>query len=617
MARMEEESGAVFNRRAAVLGLVSAGVYAGLAARVYPLQILQQDKYAVLADDNRFNYHVVAPERGRILDRFGAIIAGNRENYRILVTPEDTGGLEALLERLSAFFPLDDDARAVILRQAKNQPGFVPLTVAENLDWSAFAAVNLRAPELPGVTPDVGLIRAYPDGEAFAHLVGYVGKPSEDDVARDPNLRHPGFRVGRQGLERSHDENLRGEAGSLKVEVNAYGRVIRERPEEGRRAKPGQDLVLSVDAELQRYAVERLGEESGSAVVMAVETGEILALASAPAFDSNVFARIPTPKEFAELRGDPRRPLFNKAVQGVYPPASTYKMVMAHAILHHGVADPEERVFCGGRLRLGSRVFHCWRRGGHGGVDLNGAIKGSCDVYFYEMARRLGMERITPVAQSFGIGERLDLGLNNETAGLLPDPQWKRARFDQPWVTGDTFNHGIGQGFLGASPLQLAVMTARLASGRAIQPTLTLPPKDDAPPLPYDAEAFARVRAAMGAVCEEPGGTAFGKFRTFGEADLRAGGKTGTAQVRSITQAERRSGVLSQSQLRWELRNHALFVAFAPLDAPKYAISVVIDHGGSGSGAAAPVARDILLRAVQSDPLGRPRRYAQADGTGP
>lgn len=594
---MSRDSESTFTRRALLLSGAGGAVFAGLGARLFTLQVQQSERYQTLSEDNQFNYRLLPPPRGRITDRFGDLIADNRDAYNVLMVPDQTGGVEKTLERLRGLIGLSDEEIERVLRDVSRSPSFRPVRVAENLDWDVFARLNIHAPDLPGVLPVAGELRFYPHPHAFAHVTGYVGKANEEMAGDDPLLRHPGFKVGRDGLELSQDERLRGEAGALKIEVDAFGRVVRELPDPRTRPVPGEDLRLTLDMGLQRYAHERLGQEAASAVVMDTVTGDVLALVSAPSYDPNHFARGMSQAEYDTLRADPRNPLFKKPVAGLFPPASTFKMLVAMAAQRHGLNEPSERIFCPGRMRLGNRTFHCWRRSGHGAVNMREAIQRSCDVYFYETARRLGIERISETAREFGLGEMFEIGIPGTEDGLVPDPQWKRTRRDAPWTTGDTFNTGIGQGFLQTSPLQLAVMSSRLASGRRVMPRLIREGRNPIfDPLPYSPKAFAVIRDAMMSVCEEPRGTAhYALEGGFNLGDVLMAGKTGTAQVVSLSNQKNADGTIP-----WDRRHHGLFVAFAPYDRPRYACAVVIEHGGGGT-VAAPYARDILRMAVQRD----------------
>jgi penicillin-binding protein 2 len=454
------------------------------------------------------------------------------------------------------------------------------------------------------VNPEVGLSRRYPLVEDFAHVVGYVGPVSDADLAEledpDPLLQIPKFQIGKIGVERWMEADLRGRAGTKRIEVNSVGRVMRELDRQEGIA--GDDLMLTIDADVQNFAQARLGEESAAVVVLDVKNGDILAIASAPSFDPNLFVRGISMADYNLLTENDHRPLANKSVQGAYPPGSTFKMVTGLAALEAGVIDAQTTVYCPGYLEFGGRKFHCWKHGGHGRVDMQRSLKESCDVYYYEVAQRVGIDKIAEMGRRLGLGMRHDLPMSAITDGVMPDKAWKEERHKAEWRIGDTINAAIGQGYVLTSPLQLAVMTARIASGRAIVPRLIRAigtaevPVPDAPPLGISAEHLAAVQQGMYGVVNAQGGTAGGS-RIADETMLMAG-KTGTSQVRNISSAERASGVIRNDQLPWNRRDHALFVGYAPAEAPQIAVSVVVEHGGGGSLAAAPIARDVILRVL-------------------
>lgn len=602
--RRDVAAGDRFTRRAALLFGVQFSAATALGWRLYDLQVVDGAEYQAKAEENRLAARALAPERGAIFDRFGQPLAANRPNYAALLVREQAQSVEEVVTRLRQIIDLSRRDLDRLERRLSRTPGFVPVPVKDNLDWDSFARLNANAPVLPGVLLDAGWARMYPDGATVGHVVGYVGAVTENDLEndaeRDPILRLPGARIGKSGVERSFEKPLRGSAGSRRIEVNAAGREIREI--ERRDGTPGQQLTLTLDIGLQTYAMERLKGESGAAVVLDTETGDILALASAPSFDPNKFVFGISHPDWDALRNDQFDPLRDKAAAGVYPPGSTWKMMTALAALEAGF-KPRERVRCTGSLRYGNRTFHCWKRQGHGSMRLRSGIKNSCDLYFYEAAQKAGIDRIADMARRFGVGERPDIMLPNVKSGLMPTPDWMRAEEGRPWSGGDTLNVGIGQGALLMTPLQMAVMTARLANGRVrVAPRLIMAvdgveqPIAAPEPLGVDPEHIELIREAMGAVVNEPGGTAY-RSRTVDDT-MSFAGKTGTAQVRSIGSAERSSGVRDNEELPWRLRDHALFVAFGPVSSARYAIAVVIEHGGGGSRAAAPVARDILLRAM-------------------
>lgn len=578
--------------------------FVGLTSRLYQLQILEAKKYQGLSEENQFNFRLLVPSRGKILDHKGRVLASNVENFRILLRPDQVNDLDALLLRLSQVMTLSPEREAQIRKEFTKRAKASTIEIVDHMDWKTFARVNLWLPELPGIQPEAGEVRTYPAGNELAHIIGYVGAvPPDYPNKSEPLLRHQGFRIGRTGMERKFDLALRGKAGALKFEVNAVGRVIRELPDIRTKAKAGKDIKLSVDLELQSVAAKALAGTSGAACVLDLANGEVRALVSTPSFDPNKFAKGISNEDYQALLGDEFNPLFNKAIGGAFPPASCFKPVVAMAAMDAGLADPKERIHCSGKIELGDRVFHCWRRKGHGNVNLNGAIGVSCDIYFYELAKRLGIDRIHDAALKFGFGKLFDLDLGGGSSGLVPTQAWKRARFDLPWAQGETLIAGIGQGYLSATPLQLAIMTARIATGRKIVPTLVHQEGssvDTIEPLGFSDAALDVAKQGMSSVVNKPWATAYTPNGLDGEGMLWAG-KTGTGQVRRISQAERDDIVLKNKDLPWELRDHALFVGFAPLDKPQFAISVVVEHGGGGSSTAAPVARQILRFALQQN----------------
>jgi penicillin-binding protein 2 len=616
MNRRDNDLQRVFTRRALLLGTAQLGLFGALVGRLYYLQVMESDKYTLLADENRINMRLLSPRRGRVLDRFGVELASNRRNYRVMIVAEQTRNVDATLEALSKLIQVDDTQRARVKREIERRRKFVPVVVAENLSWDDFAKVNLHSPDLPGVQLDVGETRDYPYAGTFSHVVGYVGAVSEAEIGDDPLLELPGFRIGKSGVEKVYDERLRGRAGHSQMEVNAYGRAIREL--ERHNGQQGDDVVLTIDADLQRFAMERLGEDSGAAVVMDIHTGEVLALASNPGYDPNWFNVGITGPQWRQLNGDKYKPLINKAIQGQYPPGSTFKMLVGLAALEAGVMTPETRVFCQGHMEFGNNTFHCWKKGGHGSMNMASGLEESCDVYFYETARRVGVDKIAEMAKRLGLGEFTGIDLTGERRGLIPTRSWKQAVLGQPWAQGENLVTGIGQGYITTTPLQLAVMAARLANGGyAVQPRIVR--TDDAfgpatdqrlaaqrwPHIGIKREQLEIALEGMIRVTTPPRGTAAGARITL--AQYAMAGKTGSSQVRRISRQERETRVRKNEEKPWEERDHALFVAYAPVGAPRYACSVIIEHGGSGAKAAAPVARDILLETQKLDPSRRPR----------
>ena len=611
MARRETSIRGRFTRRALLLGGGQIGLLALLGGRLYQLQVVEAEKYVTLAEENRISLRLVAPPRGRLLDRHGAPIAANQENFRVLLVAEQTPDIAATLATFNSLVPLTEAERARIERDTRRNRRFVPVAVREFLTWEDMARIEVNAPDLPGILVDRGQTRLYPHGEELAHVLGYVAPPAEADVQADddPLLMLPGIRIGRAGIERVHDRVLRGKAGAIQLEVNAVGRVIRELSRQ--EGTPGLDVTLSIDLSLQRFAMQRMAAESAAAVVLDARNGEILTLASTPSFDPSVFNSGVSQAQWRTWMANRRKPLTNKAISGLYAPGSTFKMLVALSALEANVIGPNERVACNGYVELGDTRFHCWSKGGHGAVDLRQAIKVSCDCYFYEVARRVGIDRIAAMSNRFGLGVEAGIELPGARTGLVPTRAWRLAQSGGiPWQQGDTLVHGIGQGFTQTTPLQLATMTARLATGRAVKPHLTRAiggtiQKGDRPEhwpsLGVSDRNLRLVREAMVAVVNEQGGTGYGS--RLPDRQLMAG-KTGTTQVRRITMADRERG-LRQDQIPWEYRHHALFVCYAPAENPVYACAVIIEHGGGGAAAAAPVAKDIMAEALARDPARR------------
>jgi penicillin-binding protein 2 len=615
----EERRRSVFRRRAFILGGVQLGAFAFLASRLYKLQVVQGARYATLAEENRISARLIAPPRGRVLDRNGKTVAGNRLNWRVLLVAEQSADVNATLETFTRIVPLEAHERARIEREVRRRRRFVPVIVREFLTWEEMARIEVNAPDLPGISVDLGTTRLYPEAEHLAHIVGYVAPPAEADIGEDPLLELPGIRVGRAGVERAHDRVLRGRAGSVQLEVNAVGRVIREL--DRREGIPGQDVQISVDADLQRAIRGRI-EEGTSVVLLDARNGEVLAMASQPSFDPSVFNTGVSGAQWRQWTASRSTPLINKATNGLYAPGSTFKMVVALAALEARVVGPGERVSCPGHMDLGTSRFHCHNRNGHGALDMRQALKYSCDIYFYEMAKRLGIDRISAMARRFGLGVDLEIEIPGVRRGLAPTRAWREAA-GRPWALGDTVIHGIGQGFFQFTPLSLATMVARIASGRAVQPHLTRqiggrPTRgvraEDWPSLGIPDRDMRLVRDAMWAVVNEEGGTAR-IARLPAAFGAQVAGKTGTTQVRRVTREQRERGFRVETMPR-EWRPHALFVAYAPHDNPMFAVSVVVEHGTSGSMAAAPLARDVLAEAFQRLRPGGPGTQRVAERAG-
>ncbi|MDI9349577.1 MAG: penicillin-binding protein 2 [Candidatus Symbiobacter sp.] len=634
---MREEQ---FTRRAIMIGGFQALLFSSLAARLFYLSVIDSSRYSTLADVNRVGLKLLIPPRGRIFDRYGEKLAINRLNYRVMLVREQAGDVAATLDALSLLIEVTDSDRQRVLHEIENKRSFVPVMVRENLNWEEVSRVELNVPDLPGLTIDVGQLRHFPHTFAVGHILGYVGAVSESDQAAlggdDPLLELPDFRIGKNGVERYYDPQLRGTAGASRIEVNSVGRAVRElsRIE----AVPGHDLQLNIDIGLQEYGNLLVGDQSASVVLMDVKSGGILTMISAPAFDPNVFSSGVSPQVWNELISNPKHPLTNKSTSGLYAPGSTFKIVTAMAGLENGAITESTEMACPGHYDLGDSRFHCWRRGGHGIVNLQRALKESCDVFFYETARRVGIDKLGETARKFGFGKAVGIDMPSERGGLVPTRNWKQANYGIQWMQGDSVTAGIGQSFLQVTPLQLAVMMARLVNGgKAVTPRLKrqLIPNQakngGASPnhigkemvgqydalkstkiseadkaggqfadLGFDPNHVQAVMRGLIAATNEPNGTAYAARIT--DAGMEMGGKTGSAQVRRISKYERERGIRPQESIPWEQRDNALFVAFAPIDAPRYACSVVVEHGIHGSWAA-PIARDLLRQAMLRDKL--------------
>lgn len=598
----DNDKGKVLIRRSLIMALIKFLLLMVIIARLYYLQVYQADRYKTLADENRISTQLLVPPRGIIFDRNGVTIASNQQNFQALIVAEQAPNVQETLDAFKKIMPLSEAEEERIKKDLKRNRSFVPIKIRDNLSWEEVSRIQLNAPDLPGIVIDEGLTRYYPFGAGMAHILGYVSSVSDKDVKDDPLLEVPGFKIGKSGIEKYLEKALRGESGNLKLEVNAYGRIMKEI--ERVDGIPGKDVQLTIDSRLQQKAFELFGEESGAAVLLDVHTGEILAFVSAPSFDPNMMTQGLSTEDWNALLHNERNPLTDKAISGQYSPGSTFKMIVALAALEAGVIKPETRTYCAGKMFLGNHAFHCWKKEGHGHLNVVEALQHSCDIFFYETAQKLGIEKIADMARRFGLGSKINIGLENEKAGLIPDKEWKLRRFGEPWQQGESLISGIGQGYILTTPLQLATMTARLVNGGyEIKPTflkVSDGEKSKIKKIDVSPANLELIKEGMYAVVNKPGGTAWrSQFDYHGQ---RMGGKTGTTQVRRITMKERREGIKKESELPWRLRNHALFVGYAPHDNPKYAVAVLVEHGGGGSSVAAPLAGKILREAIMLDP---------------
>jgi penicillin-binding protein 2 len=589
-----------------------------LAGRMYYLQVVQSDRYAMLADENRINIRLVAPPRGRILDRFGAVLADNRPTYRVVLVAEQAGDIQSTLNAVATLIPVNEVDGRRVLRDVRRKHSFVPVMIRENLSWEEMARIEVNTLELPGVSIEQGLIRHYPFGETASHVLGYVAAVSPEELTGDdPLLELPDLRIGKSGIEKAYDLELRGSAGTSQVEVNAFGRVVRELAREEGIA--GEEIVLTVDMALQDFTARRCAaEKSATCVLIDAWTGEVLAMVSSPGFDPSAFAAGLSQTQWVDLRDDPRKPLLNKAIGGTYAPGSTFKPLVALAALEANVITPETEVHCPGFYTLGTATFHCWKKEGHGTMNLHNGIKNSCDVYFFELSHRVGIDRIAAMAARFGLGDVSGIDIPGERPGVIPTSAFV---FNTPkgplkWQPGDTLSAGIGQSVDVVTPLQLATYAARLVTAHAVVPRLAREAgvmKNDVahqriefPPLKVSARDLRLVLEGMNAVVNEQGGTAYAARIT--EPGLQMGGKSGTSQVQHMTEAERKHK-RKIKDITWEERDHALFIAFAPVSAPRYVCATIVEHGGEtgggGSAVAAPICRDVLRATQLRDPARR------------
>lgn len=601
-----------FSRRAFLIGAGQGLFLTLLAGRLTWLQVWEGEKYKTLAENNRVNVRILVPPRGLIVDRYGVPLAVNEQDFQVQVIPAQIENIQNTIKDLRKFITIDERDIKRLLREYRQGSKYIPQQVRNNLTWDEVAVVELNIPSLPGVVVQSGETRSYPFKESMAHIVGYVGRVAQKEMTDDPLLRQPGFQIGKGGLEKQYESELRGIPGRIEMEVNVHGREVREL---GRTpSTSGHRLVLSLDAELQRLVQERLAQEkSASAIIMDVKTGAVYALASHPSYDPNQFTQGISTMLWEQLRDDETHPLNNKVISGLYPPGSTFKMITALAGLEAGIIDQNWSVSCPGHYDFGNHRFHCWKRGGHGGVNLRKALAESCDTYFYKMSTQVGIDRIASMARRFGLGEKINIGLPEEKAGLVPDQKWKRKERKESWQAGETIVASIGQGYIHSSPLQLVTMVSRMVNGGYdVRPWVVGYSGGKAmnastwQRMNIPDEHLALIKDGMDHVLL-PGGTAYGQ--RISEAGMEMGGKTGTSQVRRIRAEERARG-MKQDELPWKYRHHALFVGYAPVLNPRYACAVVVEHGASGSGAAAPVAKDIMLIAQKRDPASKPMERA-------
>ena len=600
MSVWKYEKNHTIQKRLIVLSGCFLGIIFVLLIRLFYLQILQGDKFLLLAEKNRLSLRLTTPERGRIYDRNGVILAENKKTFQAVLIKEQSPDYEKTLDLFARLVPLDDEEKERILKEVKRKRAFMPVRIKDNLTPKEVVLIQLNAPDLAGIQIEEGLIRSYPQKEIETHTAGYVSLFLDSDTQDkdDPLLNLPGYRIGRAGVEKAQEQILRGEPGSKKTEVNAAGRSVRLL--EKNKSIPGQDLTLTVDNRLQKYALDLFEDNSGAALLMDVKTGEIRALISAPSFDANLFLAPISSKDWNKLSSNKKMPMQNKALYGTYSPGSIFKLVVALAGLENKIISANTTIGCNGYTQLGEQRFHCWKRQGHGKLNLIQALEHSCDVYFYEISQKIGAEKILEMARKLGFGEITGIDLENEKTGLVPSFEWKKKKYNDAWRMGDTLNLSIGQGFLTATPLQIVRTVAAIANdGYLVQPHIVERKNTDLGVPLFDKKNLLVVRRGMFDVVNKEGATAYGSRFTLN--GMKMAGKTATTQVRRISAEERKKGLKDQKLIPWEHRDHALFAGFAPANKPKYAVVVVVEHGMGGSRTAAPIASKLLKKALELD----------------
>lgn len=583
----------MIGRRALVFGGVQALAGATILSRLFYLQFVHGAEFKTLAEGNRAKMQLIIPPRGVIADRYGVPMAINHVNYRLVIDADNRIKARATLRALVDLMQLGERETKQLTDAIARRKVGIPILVREHLSWEEVARVHYHLPEIPAVMIDEGQWRHYPFADHASHLLGYVGKVAESEVKDDqPLLKQPDMKIGKNGIESLYESRLQGRAGVKQTEVNAMGSPIRELS----RTPPvaGDKLPLTIDTRLQEYAITRLGEESGAVVVMDVHSGDILALVSMPAFDPNEFSKGIKSGYYKELNENKRAPLMNKAIAGQYPPGSTFKMITGLAGLKSGKFNENSRIHCSGTFHLGNHPFSCWKTEGHGTLTMAEALEQSCDVYFYTVARDIGIEALAAMSHDLGLGQKSGLAMRGEQPGIVPSPAWKLKAGRGQWNPGETINSAIGQGDTLTTPMQLAIMTSRLVNGgKKIAPKLVLDEETKRlGEIDVDPEHLAIILDGMNRVINSPRGTAHGSV--IKDERYAFGGKTGTSQVRKLLVHGQ-----NQNLIPWEFRHHAWFVGYAPVNNPQICCSVIIEHGGGGASAAAPVAKDVLQKALE------------------
>ncbi len=588
------------NRRMFITGSLKFFIMIGLVSRLFFLQVKENKKYLTLSDKNRIREWKLAPVRGEFHDYFGNVIAGNFEAYQLHVIPEQVEDFRYVIYRLKDLLELSDKDFKRVLKKKNEIKPWETLIVSDNLSWKKFSKINNHLYDLNGVKPVISISRNYPYNEDFTHVLGYVSQANENDIENTEAIKKnfvPGLKVGKIGLEKSFENQLIGTNDIERYEVNAYGRRISQL--EFQKGEKGKNIKLTIDTKIQRYTSELLKDKAGSICVMDIYTGSIIAMNSSPSFNPNLFVFGISKDDWQIIRNNPMKPLVNKTLQGNYSPGSTIKPIVALSALEHGIINPNFTVKCNGKTEMYGQTYHCWKKKGHGFVNLRNAMKQSCDTYFYEIARKLGVDKLSVTAKKFGLGDKV-LGdiFNIEKSGLIPNTQWKKNALGKGWLLGETMITGIGQGYIQTTPIQLCLMTAQIANGGyKIYPRIIenedfeKQQSDKFTPLYENSKNIKIVQDAMFGSTNEVMGTSYRS--RFDDPKYQFAGKTGTAQVKKITERDRELD-LKTFEIPYEERDHALYVAFGPYKSPRYALSVIIEHGGNGSTVAAPIAKNLF-----------------------
>ena len=578
----------IYNRRTFLFFLAKFSIFSIISWKFFDIQILNSKKYKTLSKKNQIDVVIIYPVRGEIKDRNGKILATNKRVYDLYIIPERSKNLEETLNNLNNFVSFDFNKKRKVIELSKKLYKFENIKIFENLEWETLELIETNKNHLSGLYLQEDYLRIYPENKYFSHILGYINKPSQEDLNLPYISKMPQLDIGKTGLEKYLNETLIGEAGKREIEVNSYGRIIREISKKP--SKKGQNVIISIDRRMQEFCHEQLSEhKAGSIVVIDINSGEIISMASTPSFDPNLIIKKPNLDYWQSIVNDSLSPLIDRSVQGLYSPGSTFKMIVALAGLKHKVINYNDTTFCKGKIEFGDRIYHCWKTKGHGSMNVEKAIQESCDVFFYELSKKIGIDNIAKIAKEFGLGQKFKIGFEHEKKGIVPSKKWKKEKFNENWYTGETLNAGIGQGYSLSTPLQLAVMIARIASdGKKIEPTMFIrKEKKEFKKINNISKHIELTKKAMFKVVNEIKGTAYRSKSN----DYLFSGKTGTSQVKRITVAEREREDFRKKEIKWKNQDHAIFVGYMPSKKPKYAISVVIEHGGSGAATAAPIAK--------------------------